>query len=320
MTLRWRPLAVALVAGAMALLLWRSQSAQALFDRRLIGAVLLAQVPLALAWGCIGWRLDVLLGDGHRRFRVALKGSLLAQGVDLVVPWKLSEFFKILYLHEQAGCALPVAFAATALERLMDVTLLALVSLAALTLVTVEADPTVYVVLAVAVPLSLWLFMRFFPQLRALVAWLPWPRLREFALRLIDDSSTRVRDGTLARALVPGVLTWLAAIAATWVYLVNALPAGRGADVDFSLALAVFWASAVGNLVSVLPAGFGTFETATALALLPAGIAFQDGLLIGLGLHFTQIMLGALGALVVAMTGPTGLRAALGRARDLARR
>jgi hypothetical protein len=312
-------IAAVLVLIVCAAVLLSNEEAIARFNRELATAIVFAQFPLAVSAWAIAWRLTLLAPARALGIWAALRASLLAQGADLVLPWRLSEFVKLAYLGERAGIGIGNAVAAVALERITDAVIVGVLVVLAAVLMVTEVD----IVAAGATAVALLFSLRVLPRLRShihrLIEAIPLVALRSLAKRSVDAAVARVEDGSVWRALLPGLLAWASSLAATGLFLAVV---GQGASTsipsDLVVVLSLSLAITLGNAFALLPASVGTYEAAVVLVLGAYGVPVAQSLPLAIALHGAHLLLGALGAALVAMTEPLGVKALARRAMDLA--
>ncbi|TAH48968.1 MAG: UPF0104 family protein [Betaproteobacteria bacterium] len=287
-----RLVAIVLTAALLAWLVsndhWR---ALALSFAQLPASVLaLAGLGFAFSYVLRGLRVfDEFRADAGGRFAACLRIVLIHNAMVNVVPFRGGEAAFPLLLRQTFGTPLARAVASLFWFRLQDALVVGVVAAA--------VWPGVPLALRAAGVMGLLLFALVLPR---------WARSRHdwaergaFAARLgklrdaFADSTRHARFGWLWT-----VANWSVKLASQALLLASLLHAG----------LATGAAGALGaELAAILPiqgvAGFGTYEAGAAAALLPAGIAFEDGLRAALALHLFVIGCalgaGALAALLI---------------------
>jgi hypothetical protein len=316
MNLAFRLGALGLTVALLSFLLGSGIPA-ALLDLAVLQGILLAQVPLIMAQAILSLRLRMAIGRRELRLLSCLRASLFAQLADLLLPWRLSEILRVLYLRERVQVPLAEGVAAGMFERVADIVLLAL--LAVLVVGEWVAGRAAWSVPALAgvLVLGLMCLPRLSPMLHRAVGFVPVASVRNLLRATLQTLVCRVRDRSLWRILVPSVAIWGLAIAGTWIYLVMMpIQTGVGAlNVTVGLVLAICVATALGNIAAVLPAGIGTYEAAVVLVLAPRGVPTDQAVLWALGLHATHVFSGAVGGLALAFAEPINIGDFIRRAR-----
>ena len=314
-------LAIRLTAAALALFglgfVFLNQDAVARFDIQLLVAVLAAQPFLALSQIFIAWRLKLAVHRPQISLGRCLSASLLGQASDLVLPWRLSEVVRVLYLRDRSHLPLTAGLAAIVVERAADLVVVAGLALIATSLIVVDAGIGAFVLVAAGIVALLLVLPLAEPAILWCIKFLPSTLLRRIARDLLTEVLSRLRDRTLWRVLGPSIPAWASAIGGTYAYFtvadsqLGAMPL----QASLELVLTLFVVSTVGNVVAVLPAGIGTFEAGVILVLKAYGVDFEEALALGIGLHLAQLLLGAVGGITVAAFSPINFTEFVRRAR-----
>ncbi|ATE59708.1 lysylphosphatidylglycerol synthase domain-containing protein [Thauera sinica] len=233
---------------------------------------------------------DEFRADAGGRFAVCLRIVLIHNAMVNIVPFRGGEAAFPLLLRQTFGTPLARAVASLFWFRLQDALVVGVVAAA--------VWPGLPPALRAAGVAGLLLFALALPRwARARHDWAKRGALAARLGKLRDafaDSTRHARFGWLWT-----VANWSVKLASQALLLAAILDAG----------LATGAAGALGaELAAILPiqgvAGFGTYEAGAAAALLPAGIAFEDGLRAALALHLFVIgcalAAGALAALLIA--------------------
>lgn len=265
-------------------------------------AMALALLPLALVQVLMALRISVLLAQGTRAFWLALRAGLLAQGADLILPWRLSDVVKVTYIH--IADSLPVARALSAVvsERVCD--LVAVAFLGGVVVVAGSVGLSVWTIALVAAVgiggmVLLWLFKPLWERVAAL---LPGQRLPAFAQGMLDDLVTQLTSGSFIIALILGICAWSLTIFATHIFLGAALPLWDLPAPALIASATLLLAVTLGNIAAVLPASLGTFEAAAIIVLQGLGVPFEEALIIAVALHILFLLPGIVGGSMVAFT------------------
>lgn len=243
-------------------------------------AVLAVQPLNLLALICVGLRLTVLSG-GAAPLWPAVKASALSGTLLYILPSRLSELVKPIYLSTQCNVTMLRGLAIVAVERSLDVLIVAVVGLAGAALFArAGSSPAVWwwsVAATVAMAgggLLLWKHSFF----RALINLVPLARLRTTLIRLLDDLVASMSPSRLLLGLLAGIAAWACSFAMVYILL------QMTASVPLSLqdALLVFLAGTIGIAVAVAPGGVGTFEAGMVLALKYHGIGTGEAIMLAL--------------------------------------
>ena len=241
-------------------------------------------------------RLGLLLGPEHTvSSGRLLKTVWLCNGLNCLLPGHLAEFVKPYYLLTKNGCPPSLTLSAVVGERGTDLFILLL---AAWPLAAVGWElqwP------ALAAPVALlWLALLTLPRIAKylsplLARVIPWGGWRQVALNIVDHLAAQVRSGRIWGGLVYGLLAWLCAWAAVFVFFRLAV----GPTFTGTMALGFLAATMLAYLIPGLPGGLGAYEAAGVLILNHYGWAYDQGLLLTAGFHLAQMALAVVGALVI---------------------
>ena len=291
-----RLLRTALVVGCLAFAVWNVD------PDALIGIladidplrVVLVTLFTAFGYGALAVRLHVL---SHRRLplQTGLAASMVALGVNNLLPAKLGEVAKALYLRQRGAMPLSEAAVIVGWERFFDLNVLVLMALAG-------AYPYLHDTLLVPVALALaagwgvaWGLIRFGDPVRTAIARLPWPRLRVFLNDVHSHLDTRMVRGTLVATALLSLLIWLLYAAGSWLVLTWIFEL----HLTTNEVLVVFVVAASGMALPSSPGALGVYEAAIVLALGWFGISPEQALAAALVMHAIQYLPTTLLALVV---------------------
>ena len=226
--------------------------------------------------------------------------SILALGVNNILPAKLGEIAKVFYVHQHSGISRTKILGLVFWERFFDLNLLMVLSLGT---IMVLDEPLASLPLGILV-LSVWgviAYLRRWPDHaeRGLVI-IPNDRLR----KILQELHHHIQESlSLKRSLGLGLLTIIiwglyilqSALVFMWV---------AGFDLNLAQVLVVFVAIAIGVAQPVVPGGLGVVEAAAVLTLSWFGIGKEEALAAGLLIHMIQyIPTTIVASVVLAQTG-----------------
>lgn len=223
-----------------------------------------------------GWRISALTA-GALAPGQGMAVNAVAQLVVLIVPSRISELAKPIGMNFLASIPLAQGMTVLALERLLDVVLLASLVLASLALLTGSYRDSLQMVgivlgLLACTGVAALALAAARPQLLgALAQRLPWQWLRH-QIETVQQSLQRIsntRSALMSAGLT--IFSWAASYLIFYVFFL-VLDIGQLGPGDV---LIVFIVSTLGLVVSVAPGGLGTFEAAVALALGGFGIPLE---------------------------------------------
>jgi hypothetical protein len=256
--------------------------------------VVLVTLFTALGYLALAARLRLL---SHQRLplRTGLAASLVCLGVNNLLPAKLGEVAKALYLRQRGAMPLGEAAVIVGWERFFDLNVLVLMAL-------VGAYPYLHDTLLVPVALVLvaawgvaWGVLRFGAPVRAAIARLPWARVRAFLYDVHEHLDTRMVRGVLVASALLSALVWLLYATGSWLVLAWVF------DLELTAGevLVVFVVAASGMAVPSSPGALGVYEAAVVLALGWFGVAPEQALAAALVMHAIQYLPTTLLALTV---------------------
>lgn len=226
-------------------------------------------------------------------FPITVRGFLISN----LVPMKAGDLYRFLALSQRSGLSKATSLATLVVERLADLTGLALLSALLATVLPLPSairKAVIWTVLAGCLVLALWWSVRQMPRMRM--------RLREMEHRVFQWM-----EGSLAGKVIESLRQGLAVLkdARQWLvllaftgflfvtYSVGVVFILRGFDIrgisplaPLALLAFVFWSS----VLPQAPAGVGTFEYASVLALQIFGVGREEALAVALVMHTLVIV------------------------------
>lgn len=287
------------------------------FNPRVLLMVIVVQPLNAAALGLLGWRLSVL-SRGSVPVWSGVKATALAGSLLYVIPSRLSEFVKPVYLSAHCGIGLLQGVALVAVERLLDALVVTAILLAALTQLSTQASPhTLYVWIGMSIfgMAACALLIRYPTLFNCMIAWLPGHRLRSAAERLLTEIRLTIAPHILAAAALISVVIWLVSFGMVYLLLL-------GASVPLNMAAVawVFLAGALGLTIGIAPGGLGTFETAIVVALKYHNVGTAEAINLALLIRLANLGIVPLIAIWAIAADKTGLAELVCAARSLRKR
>ncbi|HEY5718893.1 MAG TPA: lysylphosphatidylglycerol synthase transmembrane domain-containing protein, partial [Gammaproteobacteria bacterium] len=247
-------LRVLLVAGCLGYAFWNvdlgglAGALAGIDPLRVVAALLLSGVSYLL----LAVRLRVLT-HGRAGIASGLAATLLCLGLNNLMPARLGEVAKAVYLQRRHAMQLSEAALVVGWERFFDVNLLVLLALAS---AYPYLQDTLLLPLAGGLLLAwagTWAVIRYPGPVRELIRRLPWPRVSRFLHEVHAHLDTRCVRGTLLGTALLSALLWTAhALVSMLVLLwVCQLPLAP------EQALVVFIVGATGMAVPSSPGALG---------------------------------------------------------------
>ena len=275
------------VVAVLIVFVWALKRSGVELGQREFLVALMVQPLNLLSLIFIGWRVAILAG-APVGILGGIKAATLSNTLLYVLPGRMSELVKPIYLADRYGIAPSKGLAALAVERFLDVIIVALAIALGVVLV---AHPSLSTSLALWGPLALAgiagcavVLMR--PGLFAgLIRLIPGERLRAAMTAFVLELQATMAPRRLFTALGLGLCAWSASY--LMVYLL--IRFNGSIALAPSAAFLVFLAGTAGLAVAVAPGGLGTFETGIVLALKIHGYGTGEALVLALLMRVSNL-------------------------------
>jgi len=258
--------------------------------------MLVTSIPSAL-------RLQYLLTQQTTVWQ-AFNAELFGFGVNNLLPAKLGEIAKVVYLRYQGNISVSHGLSAAFWERFADLNVLLILS------AIVSAGHNLlltFAPLAIAV-IAMWgglFFHRAFSrQSYKALRLIPMESLREILRETLDTLVTSLAFRNIFALLLYTCAAWVAYIFFFYAVLVWA----AGLDLTLLEFMTVFALTTLSFALPTTPASVGLFEAAVVLALGFAGVDKNTALSAAILLHLAQFLPTTIWALVVMGTTQIGFR------------
>jgi uncharacterized membrane protein YbhN (UPF0104 family) len=261
--------------------------------------------PVAKAWG---WHL-LLGGVAPNRWWVAQEANLVGTAVNIVGVGVSGEVARVSLLKQRDGVPWRAGILSVVAARIVEALGLALFVVLAPSLLPLPAALRGLQIGAAVLLLTVFLM----PRLRV------WERLLPRLPRGLRAGATELAamggGGGRRRLLAPTALAMLnwAAQWASYHLVLEAVHIHAPAGASFTALIAVN----LGGIVRVTPANVGVMQAAMAGALLPFGVAAEQGVAAALALQAIQVIPILAGGIAIA--GRSGWRRLLAEERGMAR-
>lgn len=273
------------------------------FDTRHLLSALYVQPIVLLGLFLQGVRHAVLIDQPGLSYLTATKAVALSQGLNLLLPARLSEVLKATYLRDRAKVPMSAGVSAVLLERTVDLIIVGLLGFGSLfffaAMVSKALVWTFIVMAAIILCIALWGG----GVILAFVRVLPWPRIGGLVEHAYLHFASTLKKRGFFLGLGLGFLIWGTSFLN--VYLL--LSIAGSPPLGMHGALLVFVCTTIGGAVPALPGGLGIYEAAAVFALTSLGYSFADALTLAVTIHGAQLVLPLLLALVVMLTERLGL-------------
>lgn len=263
-----------------------------------------------------GMRLAQLSGPPATALPAYLANSLSSCAF-VIIPGRVSEVIKPALLRTLTDLPLASGFAALALERLLDIGCLTILTMvASLTVANHYSGDLQHAATALAALLGVGLaaivILGIWPAagLR-LIDKVPWTFFRTIAKNLLNA----LQKGGTSRVLIPAglqsIVIWLGSYLTFYLLidLIGTIP------LSAAQILFVFVAGTLGFIITVSPGGLGTFEGAIALAMGSFGYTVADAVTIALLVRVSNLLPSIIGAIWLMSKHSVGLTEMIGQNR-----
>lgn len=286
------------------------------FDTRQLVAVLVVQPLILIGLVLQGVRHAVLIDQPGLSNLMATKAVALSQGLNLLLPARLSEVLKATYLRKRANVPFSAGISAVVLERTVDLIIVGAMGFVCLFFFTAVISKTLVFLVVVLTVVLLSTAIWGGGSIRALTRILPWPRISSFIEQAYLHFAATLTSPAFFLGLGLGLFVWGVSFLNYFLFLSIA----GEVQVGVYGALLVFVFTTVGGAVPALPGGLGTYEAAAVFALMSLGYTFPDALALAVTLHAAQLSLPIGLALIIMLTDQLGLTSLIAELRTSARR
>jgi hypothetical protein len=246
-----------------------------------------------------GLRLRFLVG-GHISGLTGLRACLLGLALNNILPARLGEMAKALYLRREASLSLGRSMEAVFWERFFDLN--ALLVLGAGVAALLGQGMVLYPLLVLVGGAWCFLLLLYWRPgaAHALLRLVPGQSLRLFAAEMLGLLQSNLRTAFLIRLALWTMACWTGYIT---VYAFG-LTVMAGLAFDPALILTVFAVITLGFALPGAPGGMGVYEAAAVLALSWFGVDKDRAFAVGLVMHMLQYLpITAAGLWVLAASG-----------------
>lgn len=257
-------------------------------------AFLVAQPLILISFVCFGERLRIFIPERKLPIAGAFNAFVLATGLNLIVPGRLSEFAKPIYLVTAWRVPASVSLPAMVAERSFDILLVGSLALVALP-TNYRSGNIIFViaVLGIAAGLMPWIAA-------AVISVLPVSssRIYQYLRNLIESLAGMREIKRYIYALLLTFLGWMASAISVHV----AIGIAASHPTTLLQSMQIFVLTLIGGMVAVLPAGIGTFQAAAMVGLVAAGFSTEESLVLAIFLQIQAMALASIYAGIMLVT------------------
>jgi uncharacterized protein (TIRG00374 family) len=272
--------------------------------KMLVAIVLLQPLAIISAY-FVAKRYSVLLDSPKIDMKSAFKAIVLAGGLNVLLPARVSEVLKAAYINEKTGYPVSRAASAVILERIGDVLVLVLLALASVGSLVFHINAVVVSGIGLLM-ISILVLLAYSEDLTRLIA----GRLRNatvsrFLQQFLSHAAGSLKSRVFYIGHGYGVLAWVSSFLLVGAFVLLA----GSIKLDAAQTLLLFTATTAGLLIPLLPGGIGTFEAAGVYVLTGLGYGFAEALMLSVGLHVCQLLFSFSASLFILTTEKTGIGA-----------
>jgi uncharacterized membrane protein YbhN (UPF0104 family) len=271
--------------------------------RGLLLGGLVVQPIIVCCFVVLAMRHVLLVGAPRIRLGVAFRAIVLSQGLNLVLPARLSELLKATYLRDHASVPLSSGVSAVVLERTVDVLIVAALGALGVVQYFDRGNFASVPALGLGFALVILVLVRSPDFVLRLVHAVPSERLAGFLERTFLHFSATAGTRAFWQALLLGGLAW----GLSYINILVFLELAGSLPIGLSGALLVFVLTTLGGAIPALPGGLGTYEAAAVIALRALGYSFDEALVLSLAMHAAQLILPFVLAVLIMLTERLGI-------------
>lgn len=277
------------------------------FASEILIACLVVQPIILCCFVVLATRHVLLVGMPRIGLGVAFRAIVLSQGLNLVLPARLSELLKATYLRDHASVPLSSGVSAVVLERTVDVLIVAALGALGVVQYFDRGNFASVPFFGLGLALVVFVLVRFPDFVLRLVHRVPSKRLAGFLERTFLHFSATAGTRAFWQALLLGGVAW----ALSYINILVFLEMAGSLPIGFSGALLVFVLTTLGGAIPALPGGLGTYEAAGVIALRSLGYSFDEALVLSLTMHAAQLVLPFVLAVLIMLTERLGISSLL---------
>jgi uncharacterized protein (TIRG00374 family) len=303
------------LASFIALAFWKMDisSMFGFLNVRIVLYIVLLQPLAFLCALALAKRYSVLLQNPEVEFRVVFKAIILSNGLNVILPARLSEVLKATYINEKTGYSVSKAFSAVVLERIGDVMILILLVLASIGTVLIQVNVLYISLLALFIVGALGALVVSEKAILRLADSIRFHFISRILKQFVTHAASSLRTRSFYLGQLFGVLSWMCSfiLVVLLVFLIGSIKLG------LSQIVILFTATTVGLLIPLLPGGIGTYEAAGIYVLQKFGYGFDEALVLSLVLHISQLVFFFVASLIIASSEHIGITTLIRKIRVL---
>lgn len=273
-------------------------------DSKLLLAAAAIQPVNMLVIATLAWRFVLLAHPPRPGLWSSFKASMLATGLNILLPARGGDFVRLTYLRQREGTPLGTGLSISIIERVADLIVLSAMAIIVASLV-LQSQVIVPIVAIAALGVGLIMLSALLPFWLAILYRIFPAAMANFLASVMTETAARIRDGKIFLALGASVIFMGLGLVATLIFFRIAT------EQEFSLTLAamVLVFASLGGAIPILPGGLATFEAGVIAALMYGGYSASDALMLAVVYRLQQYVMATPLALVIASRERVGLSA-----------
>jgi hypothetical protein len=299
-----------IIVFAFAYALFSTEALKGINFKTVFAAGLVASLLIIISLLLNGLRHAILISQPPAPWWPAFKSLVLSTGLNLVVPGRIAEIVKILYLKKHINLRVANGVAALTLERLMDVFILGIITVYALltNLFAFElhypfGDKSIAMLATAFILVSL--ILAYGTKKRAYI--------RSFFAQVHHELIAVISSRRLFSSLSLTVAIWaLQLIACIMFFQLQTI-----VQVSIVSSIITFIAINIAVALPGPPAGVGLFQAGVAAALIPTGISWENTLILGISLQISFWWFSILMAIGIMLKEEIGIKSILDQSLNL---
>ncbi len=308
-------LRISVLLGLVALAWWKTDlsSAFSYFNGRIVLCMILLQPLVLLCAFFLSKRYSMLLHSADVDLKTVFKAVILATGLNVALPARLSEVVKATYINERTGLSMSKGFSAVLLERIGDILILVLMALASVGSVLLQVD-VIYICILGAVLVGVLLALAGSESfIHTLAGRVRFRLLARFLQQFVSHATSSLKSRSFYVAQLFGILAWSCTFLLVYLFMffVGSIRLG------LSQTMLMFTATTIGLLIPLLPGGIGTFEAAGIYVLRGFGFPLEEALVLAFGLHVSQLLFFFIASLIIVSSEKIGVGALVTKMKNL---
>jgi uncharacterized protein (TIRG00374 family) len=246
-------------------------------------AIFVAVLLLFSGFFALAGRLSSL-SNGEIKISHSVIGTIIGQGSNNILPAKLGEVVKVLYISKHTSQKASWVFGLVFWERFFDLNILLICGLLIFFSVMPELQFGYFIALIIVIWLVLFSIKIWPFVITKIVNLIPFRKLRGFILELFEHLGRGLSWSVFLKALTWTLIIWIQYIAQVAVVLLWA----ASLELPLTAVLVIFVVSGIGLNLAASPGGIGVYEAAIVVSASWYGVAKEEALAAAIVLHVVQ--------------------------------